>query len=112
MTPHPDRDARVDLISRSSSATIEIRIVVLAPGCEWGYDESEWRDSLLEIEQGYLDVEFCSGDVRRFTPGDVLWLAGLPVRALHNRGSAAIVLVAASRRQPDSPDPVTAPVST
>jgi hypothetical protein len=35
----------------------------------------------------------------RFGPGSVLWLFGLSLRALHNRGTEPALVVAVSRRR-------------
>jgi hypothetical protein len=74
-----------------------VRRVVVAPGDERSYDESEWRDSLVVVESGRIELECRGGHRRRFGRGDVLWLIGLPLRALHNCGRVPTVLVAVSR---------------
>jgi hypothetical protein len=49
------------------------------------------------VEQGEVELECRSGGSVRFMQGDVLWLTGLPLRALRNPGPDAAVLVAISR---------------
>jgi hypothetical protein len=82
-----------------------IRRIVVAPGAERPYDEAEWRDAIVVIEAGRLELESRSGDRRRFSRGDVLWLIGLPLRVLRNRGAVPTVLVAVSRLRVARTDP-------
>lgn len=83
------------------------RVVIIAPGRARLYDAAEWRDALVVVEQGEVHLECRAGRFRSFVTGAVLWLAGLPLRALHNRGSEPAVLVAVWRAGPDPPpDPV------
>jgi hypothetical protein len=74
-----------------------VRAVAVAPGSESAYDEAEWRDALVLVERGAIEVEGLSGARWRFVRGDVLSLSGLPLRALRNRGPAPALLVAISR---------------
>jgi hypothetical protein len=75
-----------------------LRAVALAPGCRRAYDEAEWRDAIVVVRRGEIELEGLSGASYRFRRGDLLWLAGLPLRALHNAGRERAVLVAVSRR--------------
>src|SRR5438067_8903185 len=72
-------------------------VTVLAPGGERLYDEADWRDALVVVRRGEIDLECLAGGRRTFREGDVLVLAGLSLRALHNRGTEPAVLVAVSR---------------
>jgi quercetin dioxygenase-like cupin family protein len=72
--------------------------IAVAPGCERPYDEAEWRDAIVSIACGEIELESSSGRRRRVRTGDVLWLTGLPLRALRNDGAEPAVLVAVSRR--------------
>jgi Cupin domain len=75
----------------------EIRVVTVAPGRERRYAETEWRDALVVVEHGEVELE-TEDDARwRFGRGDMLWLAGLPLRAVRNRGAEPARLVAVSR---------------
>jgi quercetin dioxygenase-like cupin family protein len=73
------------------------RRIVFAPGAERRYHESEWRDAIVVVESGRLELEWSSGSRRGFGSGAVLWLIGLPLRVLRNVGSRPTVLVAVSR---------------
>jgi quercetin dioxygenase-like cupin family protein len=76
----------------------ELRVVTIAPGCERPYDEAEWRDAIVVVESGAVDLDAPSGASRRFEQGAALWLVGWRLRALCNRGSVPAVLSAVSRR--------------
>ena len=77
-------------------------MIVVAPGRSRAYDEAEWRDALVVVEHGEIELECTAGGGRRFACGEVLCLAGLPLRTLHNRGSEPAVLVAVSRSRGQS----------
>lgn len=90
---------RLSFLGRRLPAAFEAREIAVSPGHERAYDEAEWRDALVVVERGEIELE-CSGGARqRLERGAVVWLTGLPVRALHNRGSEVAVLVAVSRRR-------------
>lgn len=91
---------RFSLLERRLGTEFERREIVVAPGRSRAYDEAEWRDAIVAVERGEIEVEGTAGSRRRFGSGDVLSLAGLPLRALRNRGEEAAVLVAVSRRRP------------
>jgi hypothetical protein len=77
---------------------LEVREIGVAPASSRPYREAEWVDALVLVERGEIELECLSGGRRRFGRGDVLWLVGLPLRALHNRGPEPALLVAVSRR--------------
>ncbi|OZM81504.1 hypothetical protein [Pseudonocardia sp. MH-G8] len=86
------------------------RVVTIAPGASHPYDEQEWRDALVAVEEGELVVECRAGGRRAFGTGAVLWFVGLDVVTLHNVSTTrSTVLVAVSRRRPpavqDPPPP-------
>ena len=74
------------------------RELVLDPGVRRAYDEAEWHDALVVVKRGELDIECRAGGRMRFVAGDMLWLTGLPLRALKNEGLEPVVLVSVSRR--------------
>ena len=73
--------------------------MVLHPGTAHDYEPGEWRDALVLVKTGSIELETRSGVGRTFVAGDVLWLAGLPLRLLRNPGTYPAVLEA-SRRDP------------
>ena len=82
-----------------SDAGFEVRLVAVAPGRTRDYDEADWRDALVTVERGAIELEGISGSRQTFERGAVLWLAGLPLRALHNRGPEPAVIVAVARHR-------------
>jgi hypothetical protein len=95
----PPREPPFQLDGRLSSR-FERRTVVIAPGGTRSYVEPEWRDAIVVVQCGLVELCGDGADRRRFGSGDILWLDGLPVRALHNPGAEPVVLVAVSRRPP------------
>ena len=93
-----DRE-QLALLGRSLPPEFAIRVVAIAPGCERTYDESEWQDAIVAIECGEVELECQGGSRQRFGRGAALWMDGLPLRALHNRGREPALLVAVSRRR-------------
>ncbi len=81
------------------------RVVTLAPGERCAYVSEDWEDALVVVEDGTVELEGLAGDRRSLARGAVLWLVGLPLRALHNVGRHPAVIVAVSRRLPDRDHP-------
>jgi hypothetical protein len=79
------------------SPAFAIRIVVIPPGTKLDFEEEEWRDCLVEIESGVVELQFRDDCARACQAGDLLWFVGLPIVALHNFESRPAVLVAVSR---------------
>lgn len=96
----PD-DEPVTFRGRALGPAFRRWVISIPPGRARLYDPAEWRDALVVVEEGELHVEARGGAFRVFRAGHVLWLAGLPLRALHNRGSEPVVLVAVRRAAPD-----------
>jgi hypothetical protein len=69
----------------------------VGPGESLPYDAADWRDALVLVRRGEISLRMSCGRSWYFQTGDVLWLAGLPIASLHNRGRRPAVLVAASR---------------
>ncbi len=79
------------------------RRVTIAAGASRPYDTAEWAGALVVVERGPVELEGVSGTRRRLAEGAVLWLCGLPLRALHNPGPGPAVLVAVTRRTRERP---------
>jgi len=75
----------------------ERRVVVVEPGEARRYEAADWRDALVTVDSGTIDVEPERGAPVRFVTGDVVALDGLGVRSLSNAGDEPAVLVAVSR---------------
>lgn len=69
----------------------------LPAGAVVGYDRGQWRDALVVLVAGQLELERCTGGRDRYQCGAVLTLADLPLRALRNPGDAPAVLVSVRR---------------
>jgi hypothetical protein len=76
----------------------ELRAVAIDVGEVRIYDEAEWRDALVVVVGGEIELESIHGASCRLTCGSVLCLVGLSLRALRSRGTEPAVLVAVSRR--------------
>jgi hypothetical protein len=87
----------ISFLARRLPPRFALRVVVVAPGDDRAYHEAEWRDAIVVVEHGEIELECLRGGRRSFGSGTVLWLAGLPLRTLSNRGSEPVVLSAVSR---------------
>lgn len=96
------RRARRSFLGRRVPPAFDVRVVTLAPGGERAYDDAEWWDAIVAVERGELELECLGGGRRSFERGSVLWLDGLPLRALRNSGREPVLLVAVSRRSDES----------
>jgi hypothetical protein len=80
------------------------RTVAIAPCATVTFEAAAWRDTIVGVEHGEIDL-VCAGGARlRCLPGDVLWLTGLSLIALHNPGDEPAVLVAVRRSPPAAVD--------
>ena len=93
--------AALSFLGRPLPPSFELRVITIEPGGERAYDDADWHDALVMVERGAIEIETLSGGRRAFRHGDVLWLDGLPVRLLCNRGSIPAVLAAVSRVRDD-----------
>jgi hypothetical protein len=90
---------RLSFLGDAPPAAFRRRMVVVVPGRERAYLAAEWRDALVVVERGVLEVEALSGLRARFSAGAVLWLTGLPVRTLRCASAEPAVISAVSRRR-------------
>jgi hypothetical protein len=93
----PDSD-RVSFLGKPLPPGFELRTVAVEPGDELPYRDDDWRDALVIVERGELDIECVRGGHRQFRSGAILWLTGLPLRMLRNLGSEPVVIAAVSRK--------------
>jgi quercetin dioxygenase-like cupin family protein len=101
-----DADGRLSFLDRALSHSFELRVVALAPGQSRPYHPADWRDSIVVVEGGEIELEALCGLRLRFSPGAVIYLVGLPLRGFRCSGSKPALLVAVSRRSPDPGHPV------
>lgn len=94
-----ESDDRPLELSGRSWPTLASRTVVIVAGSALDVDETQWRDALVVVESGEVEVETSSGLRHRFGPGQMMWFTGLSLRTLHNFGPEAVVLTAVSRRR-------------
>ncbi|MGH2970359.1 MAG: hypothetical protein ACRDK0_15055, partial [Solirubrobacteraceae bacterium] len=94
---HAPGGDRLSFLDGPLPPAFDRREVAVAPGRARAYDEAEWSDALVVVERGEIELECMAGGRRRFACGDVLWLSGLPLRALHNLGREPALLVAVTR---------------
>ena len=87
----------LSFVGGSLPAGFERRTVTLGARGARTYEPGEWRDALVVVEQGVVELECLGGSRRRFETGAVLCFASLSLRALHNPGRAPTLLVAVSR---------------
>lgn len=74
-----------------------VRRYVVPPRSERAYAQAEWRDALVVVESGAIELEAMNGLRRTFVKGDLTTLARTPLRVLRNRNPVPAVLVATSR---------------
>jgi hypothetical protein len=96
-----DRDdaSPAALDPRTLPSWVERHVVSIPVGHSHPYAEDEWRDALVMITTGELEIECAFGGRRHFEQGAILWLVGLDVRWLHNAGHATVTLTAIRRRR-------------
>lgn len=67
------------------------------PGDERIYRATEWRNALVVVERGQIELR-CLNDTRwHFERGATLFLAGLPIRTIRNDGLETALIAALSR---------------
>jgi hypothetical protein len=101
-----NRDEPLSLLTIALPPWFERRTVTIAVGDELGPHEASWRDELVSIEAGALEIVGPDGTVLHLTAGAVLFLDGIDHVALRATGDVPTVLAAIRRRR----DPETGPV--
>jgi hypothetical protein len=90
-------EARFSLLARPLPRTFRTRVVTIDPARSLVCDDADWGDAIVVVERGVVELETAYGGRCWLRAGDVFWLAGLRVRAMHSVGSEPAVLAAASR---------------
>ena len=72
--------------------------LILAPGRALAYDPEEWRDAIVFVTAGQIELECENGLVERFGRGCIICLADLALRAIRSTGTTPARLVSISRR--------------
>ncbi|HJR91578.1 MAG TPA: META domain-containing protein, partial [Acidimicrobiia bacterium] len=78
--------------------TFTRRWVVLPSRSSRRYRPADWVDTLVVVGRGEVEIECVGGTRQRFGAGEILFLDGLPLRALHGPGPGSTLLIAVSRR--------------
>ena len=89
-------DADVNAWGRSP--TFVRRLVMVPPQQPLLYDPADWRDAIVIVNRGKLEIECLGGTRQHFGPGAVICLEDVPLRAIRSAGEEPVVLVAISRR--------------
>jgi hypothetical protein len=71
----------------------ERRVLTIAPGTTRAAADADWPRAIVLVARGEIELESAGGTRRRFSSGDLIWLHGVPLRALRNRGPGDVVLV-------------------
>jgi hypothetical protein len=87
----------IDRIGRLESPRLDRQQLDLAPGTVL-VGPSGWRDAIVFVVAGEVDVECSSGVGRRFGHGAVLCLARVPGATIRNAGPVPVRLLAIWRR--------------
>lgn len=98
---------RFSLLGRRLDPRFVTRLVVIEPSRSHRYVPDDWLDALVVVEFGEIELECAGSRALRFGAGEVLWLAGLPVRALRNRGMTPTGLLVVGRRRASGPKALT-----
>jgi hypothetical protein len=88
----------LSFLGRPLPQAFELLVITLAPGRERAFEPAEWRDGIVVVERGAVELEGSDGDRARFVRGAVVSLAGLPFRALRNDGRDTAVIAIVRRR--------------
>jgi len=91
-------DERPLMLAGRAWPSFVAQTVVIAPGCVVPFDEAQWRDALVVVESGEVELETTTAQRRRFRIGEMLWLTGLPLHCLRNPGAEPVVLKSVCRR--------------
>lgn len=89
---------RLSFLGRPLAPAFELLVVTLRPGRERAFAAAEWRDAVVVVERGAVELEDMRGRRASFETGDVMCLGRLPLRALRNRGPELAVLSVVRRR--------------
>jgi hypothetical protein len=76
---------------------VDLRVFVIAPGRTQNFDPAAWGDAVVVVERGQVVLESLDGRRVRCERGFVGFLAGLPLRAVHNERQDLALISAVSR---------------
>ena len=93
-----DDEVDLDRLACTASAACEKRVVELAAEATLRYEPSEWRDTIVFVLTGEVEIECVDGERRCFKRGATLVFSPLPIRTIRNRATRPARLLAISRR--------------
>lgn len=86
---------------RHATRHFEPRRVLLTAGRPLAFEPQRWRGLLVVVERGQLELEWSHAERVRFEVGDMLYLAGLSLLALHAAGAGPTLLLTLRRLSQD-----------
>lgn len=92
MTP-----SRFSLLGRTPGPRFRTRLLTIPPGGSRVYESKEWRDALVVVERGELELCSHAGVHLRLGAGAALALSGLPLSELRNPSTEPLLLSAVTR---------------
>jgi hypothetical protein len=94
-----DSDDRLTFLGRDLPSRFTRRIITIHPGQPHAYDPADWHDTIAVVEHGEIELESLHGHrCCHLEAGNVFWLAGLPILAIHPTGHDPATLTLVSRR--------------
>jgi len=99
-------DDDVDRFLHCTPKSFARLVIDLEPGARLDHEACLWQDAILLVTAGEIDVECSSGDRHSFGRGDILSLAPLAIRRVHNSGVAPAQVLAIWRRTAPTGSPV------
>ena len=93
-------DDTLDLgrLACTPSTRCEKRIVELAAEATLSYEPSQWRDTIVFVLAGEVEIVCVDGERRCFNCGATLVFSPLPIRTLRNPAKRPARLLAITRR--------------
>jgi hypothetical protein len=98
MTSDGAGGSRLSFLGHPVPPSFDVRMVTIPAGTSLDFDEGAWRDAIVVLEAGELEVECLRGGRRSFAVGTIMSLVGLELKTLHSTGLEPVVLTAVSRR--------------
>ena len=89
----------VSFLGRRLPPWVQLRVVVIPPGCTHAFDPGHWRATLIVVEHGAIELELHGERRVRWSQGYVGTFSGLPLRALYNGGDRTALITGLSRCQ-------------
>jgi hypothetical protein len=97
-----ERRFLADVLGRDVPTGFRRSVIRLAPGASVSCSDPSWRDALLVLGQGEIEVRTPSGSTGRFSTGAVIAVADIPLSVVHVVGLEPAVLAAVRQSRPPS----------